>query len=107
MGDMMASSILRTIKHRIAGLLGSILALLVRFALARPALKAWSLAWTRRCPRLKSWLDNFAQTSGIIAGVRTVQISCEVPDEPSRLTPHARRIYADLNAAIEQYNKKG
>lgn len=103
---LMFSGFLQTIKRGITGLLHPALAFLICLALAHPTLKDWALNWVRRFPVLESRLYIFALASGIISSGVTMQISFEVPDKPSRLTPRARRIYADLNAAIKDHNKR-
>jgi hypothetical protein len=108
---VMFSSILWTVKSGIEGLLTLFLARLIGFALARPTLKAWALAFLRRCPAFEAWLYKFAAARGIIFSSPIVRISSDVSYEPStkfsRLTPRARSIYADLKAAIERQNKGG
>ena len=89
-----------TIKRRIRTLLSPILARLIHFALAHPALKAWALTCVYRYPALESWLYRFAVARGITGGT-TMQIYSEL----SSLTPSALCIYAYLKAAIERHNK--
>ena len=103
----MFSSIPRTIKQGFGFLVRPILASLIRFVLARPWLKAWALALLGRYPAFESWLYMFALGSGIRASGITAHISSDIPDKPSKLTPNARRIYEDLNAAIKRRNKGG
>jgi hypothetical protein len=98
----MFSGILQSIKRCIGGLLGPILAHLIHFALVHPSLKARALAFVCRYPALESWLYRFSRTNGLITGSMTMQID----SDPSRLTPSAFRIYTDLKAAVERYDKE-
>jgi FkbM family methyltransferase len=105
------SSIPRIIKGGLLALLSPILTPLMRFAMDHPRLKAGVLACVHRFPRCDAWVHRFALEKGIISPGPTVYINPVVPDEPlgniSDLTPDARRIYADLKAAIERNNKGG
>ena len=92
-------SIPSTIKCNIRVLLSSILARLVRFALAHPRLKASALAWVNRYPALESWLHRFSAAKGIIAG----RVIVQEYSERSKLTPSALAIYDDLKSAIERH----
>ncbi|HWQ19997.1 MAG TPA: hypothetical protein VN455_09495 [Methanotrichaceae archaeon] len=94
------SSIPRTIRRGTGVILGQVLAHLMHFALAHPALKAWALAWVCSSPSLESRLFRFAASRGITAGGTLAQVS---PDH-IMLTPSALRIYNDLKAAIEEHN---
>ena len=94
-----SSSAPSTIKCSIRVLLSSILARLVRFALAHPRLKASALSWVNRSPALESWLYRFSAAKGIIAGGVLVQDY----SESSKLTPSALAIYADLKKALERH----
>jgi hypothetical protein len=96
------SSISQTIRRGTGVLLSPILARLMHFALAHPALKAWALSLVCRSPALESRLFRFAASRGITAGGNVAQVS---PDY-TRLTPCALRIYNDLKAAIEEHNKE-
>jgi hypothetical protein len=98
---VMFSSIPRTIKRGIGGLLNPILACLIHFAMAHPKLKARALTLLFRYPTLEVWLYRFAVTRGIVTGGITMRIS----SDPSKLTPSALIIYADLKSAIERHNK--
>ena len=96
----MSSSIPLTSKRCIAGLLSPILAVLVRFALAHPELKALALTCVYRYPALESWLCGFAVAKGITGSVMVQTYS-----ELSSLTPNALCIYADLKNAVERHNR--
>ena len=95
-------SIFLSIKRAIKGLLGPILARLIQFVLAHPALKAWALTFVFRYPMLEEWLYRFAVSKGLLnAGITIQRFS-----DPSSLTPKALLIYADLKAAIERQNRR-
>jgi len=92
------SSIPHIIKSGIKGLLVSMMAHVVHFAIAHPALKAWAMVLVRKIPSIETWLRRFTQSWG--CGTEYL-ISSGVPLQHSDLSPQARRIYADLKAAIE------
>lgn len=98
---VMFSSIPRIIKRGIGGLLNPILAWLIHFAMVHPKLKARALTLLFRYPTLEVWLHRFAVTRGLVTGSMTMQVS----SDPSKLTPSALVIYADLKSAIERHNK--
>jgi hypothetical protein len=100
---VMFSSIPWTLKRGIGGLLSLILGRLIHFALAHPTLKARALTLVLGYPALEEWLYRFAVARGLVTGATMIQI---YPD-PSRLTPSALLIYADLKAAIVRHNKRG
>lgn len=84
------------LKGDIRGLLSSIPARLMRFALVHHALKEHALALLPIRPSLKARLRKFAGNN-----------PHETSIKPSELTPSASRVYLDLKAAIERQNKGG
>ncbi len=119
-------SIPRSIKKGTKALIRPVLARAIRFALARPALKSPVLAWLSKYLRLKTRLRNFAAARRLITvretaiepttmpaslGIQTGSIqpgtlSTTSHVDLARMTARARRIYMDLNAAIEKHQKE-
>jgi hypothetical protein len=89
-------------KHALKSVLKQIIGRAIRFVSDRPHLKRLALAWVRKHPRLEQRLRRFAS---VVGGVH----SGKEPNPPMKLanlTPHARRIYADLKTAIERRQKE-
>jgi hypothetical protein len=89
-------------KHALKSVLKKIVWRAIRFISDRPRLKRLALAWVRKHPRLEQRLRRFAAVGG---GMH----SGKEPNPPMKLanlTPHARRIYADLKTAIERRQRE-
>jgi FkbM family methyltransferase len=99
-----------TIISSIRIILSSILAGLIRFAIAHPMLKARALTLLHRSPAIEAWFRSFTVAKGLLPGGTTVPFYSEDNFERSKeslsLTPNARYVYFELKAAIER-NKKG
>jgi O-antigen chain-terminating methyltransferase len=91
------------------------LASLIRFILKRPKLKARAIAKLRKHPRLEAHLCHFASLRGI--ALEAMGFTCSVNQnisaahavidtDMSHMPPRARRIYADLKAAIENHSEE-
>jgi FkbM family methyltransferase len=80
----MLSDIQQTVKRCVGGQFSSLLARRIDFAMLHPKLRAWAMALLHRSPGMHC-----------------------MPTDQSNLTPSARRIYANLRAAIERQNKGG
>jgi len=90
----------QVIRRKMGAVISPIMSIIICFAIAHPALKSWAMAVVRRYPRFDSWLYGFAMSRGFI-GVMPRQGSNTIPSQISDLSPEARRIYAELKAAIE------
>jgi SAM-dependent methyltransferase len=90
----------------------------ITFALERPSLRVRMIAWVRNHPRIEAKLRRLAQAHGLVAvqsgqsilthhvqGVAQNDVSTSDADLSS-LTPSARRIYGELNAALEQLQQE-
>jgi FkbM family methyltransferase len=106
---IMFTSLPQNILGNIRDMLRLILIHLIRFARAHPLLKAWAQALLRRCPRIEAQLCRFAGKKGIIGGGTLMQTYSTnlswKSTELSELTVSARRVHADLKAAIERQNR--
>ena len=69
------------------------------FFYSHPRLKAFALRWLAPFPGLKAWLKMVGHQP--LPKSRSLTIGGQ-----EYLTPHARRIYADLKAVIERSGQK-
>jgi len=92
-----------------------ILACLIRFVIKRPAIKIKAKVFLRKHPRLEAYLRQFASVRGLVTTLKVSEsileeshtvLMGETVKEFSHFTPHARQIYADLKAAIENHQKE-
>jgi FkbM family methyltransferase len=92
----------RGMKHAVRVIIKALLAPVIRFALARPALKSRAQTVVRKHPMLESRLRRLAAARGLTEVDTLISTSQQQlsPVELSHLTPTARRIYIDLKAAI-------
>jgi len=105
------------VKQVIKAFLKPILAGAIRFVRAHPLLRERALAWVNKHPAVENRLRRFALAHGLIGSYDTVDASDhgkkdnstsgeESSVELSHLTPHARKIYIDLKAAIAHHHKE-
>jgi len=94
------AGMLQALRRKMGAVISPIMSIIICFAIAHPALKSWAMAVVRRYPRFDSWLYGFAMSRGFIGG-NPRQGSNHIPSQISDLSPEARRIYAELKAAIE------
>lgn len=79
---------------------------MVRFVTSHSSLKAMAAYVVQRCPLLEYWLYRFTVSYGLIESGWGEQGYSQVPAELSDLSPSARRIYLDLNRAIERTRRQ-
>lgn len=91
--------IMRKIRQRLGSLVMSLLSGTIRFILGNLAVKRRALAWIGRFPRLE------AQLRRAVASVLQAELSAQTGAR-SNLSPHARRIHAELISAIERHNRE-
>lgn len=93
------SRIPQSIQKRAMHLRSSAFALMIHFATAHPSLRAKIRALAHRVPRFEAWLYRSVLSEGCESGMH---MSSQAALHISDLPVHARCVYVDLKAAIEQ-----